>query len=405
MKKAKEVKNREASSTPKKGKSQRKKILLQSFVLFFVFLILLLFIGINFLPKEPAIISTETPVFVSRSALRDIEDTYRLNGNVETEEMLTILPKISGVLVKLYVDVEDPVEVGQIVAEIDREPFELQLKQARAAWLAHKSTWTRIETLYRSGSTSQQQYDEAKARFDAAEAQYDLARLQLSYTQIRSDIEGVVLKRHDNINVGMLVASQVPIFTIGHPDKLIIEAKLPEQKYQYFKDFRSEVKIRIDIPTYNKVYNAHIYRISPYIEPQSKSFVVYCKFDDPSVSLPPGLSVKLTFVLDSRPSVFTVARKALAEEEYLWIAVPKTLYKPTRTLEELTDIKIDFSQDLSNIEWVAEKIPYVPTFSDSQFIMVDEILKDQLIITDGNDYLFSGQSVIIKNLHDEGISQ
>lgn len=367
---------------PKSGakKGISKKIITQGIVIIVFISIMVLVLILITREKEVVKVIPRTPVFVTTPGLQNIENYYKVNGNLESEVMLTILPKISGALVKLYVDIEDKVEKGQVVAELDREPYELQLKQAEAAYWATKSTWNRIEQLYQSGGASKQQYEEVRAKFNATEAQYNLARLQLSYTKIRSDVSGVVLKRHDNINTGMLVAPQVPIFTIGQPDKLIIKAMIPEYKYKMFDENRDNIEIRLEIPAINRQVSAVIDRISPYIEPQSKSFQILCKINDPDVSLPPGMSVRLSFVTDSRSSVFTLPRKALVGGEALWIA-------------EKQVVKGESGEDI----WQAQKLEYQPPFANNEMIMVEDAYKDTIFIIDGHNYLNSEDVIVIKN--------
>ena len=350
-------------------------------ILVLILLIVLVFI-ITILKKDNVVVTPEAPVYVEKPTQSNLENTYRVTGNVESQEMLTVLPKISGAISKLYVDVEDYVEKGQVVAEIDSEPFELTLKQAQAAYNATLSTWQRIDALYRSGGASQQQHEEVKAKFNATEAQLNLAKLQVSYCKIRSEISGRVLLRHDNINVGMLVANSSPIFTIGQPDKLMIKAKIPESKFPFFNSRRSTIGVRIEVPSYNAIYDGYIDRISPYIEPASKSFVVYCKPTDKNTILPPGLSIKLNFVIDSRDDVFKVSRRALVGDDTLWLAV----LKPGSSLEEPV--------------YIAQKRAFIPPFLTSNSIMVDDSLKDSYIVVDGNAYLYQGQKLIIKNSHE-----
>lgn len=367
----------------KKNNPQKRKKRAQAISIVVLILLIFLTFFINLLKKPKQVVLAEAPVYVVKPSLGKIENNYRVTGYVESQEQLTILPKISGAIAKLYVDVEDSVVKGQVVAEIEKEPYELQLRQAEAAFKALQSTWNRISALYQSGGASQQEYEEVKAKFNATEAQYNLARLQLSYCKIRSEIGGIVLKRHDNINIGMLVAPQIPIFTVGQPDRLMIRAKIPEKKFPFFTDQRKLVEVRVEIPAYNQIVEGYIERISPYIEPQSKSFVVYCKVKDKKIILPPGLSVKLNFVLDYRQDVYFVSRRALVGDDTIWIAVAKP----------------NLAEGSEPI-YIAQKVTFVPPFANRDTIMLDDSFKNSYIIIEGNDYLYFGQELIIKNSDD-----
>lgn len=380
------------SNVNEKSENSSKKLMIQAGILLLLSLMLVLVIVLNLIKKPPVENISKAPVFISLPQRSNIENIYEVNGNIELEDMLTILPKVSGALVKLHVDVEDEVKKGQVVAELDREPYELQLRQAEAQYLAVKSTWNRIEKLYKSGGASQQQYEEVKAKFNASEAQYNLAKLQLSYTKIRSDMDGVVLKRHDHISVGMLVASEIPIFTIGQMDRLRIKVKMPEYKFPYLATSRENVAIRMYIPAFDQEVTAVIDSISPYVEAQSKSFEVNCKVDQEGISLPPGMSVKLAFVLDSRIGVPSVSRKALLGDDLIWLAVPRVQSDPD------ADSAVEGAVSSGDeTVWVAEKLTYRPSFSNNEVIMLEEEHMDAVFITDGNAYLYPGMELIIKN--------
>ena len=94
------------------------------------------------------------PVSVMKPLFGSLNRTLSLRGIIESEAMVTVLPKIQGTLTELYVDVGDPVRKGQIIAVIDSESYELTLKQAEAAFLAAESTFTRTEELYKAKATT-----------------------------------------------------------------------------------------------------------------------------------------------------------------------------------------------------------------------------------------------------------
>lgn len=172
------------------------------------------------------------PVKVMKPEFGEIRQELRLNGYVQSETMVTVLPKISGTLTDLFVNMGDPVKKSQIIAKVDSEPYELTLQQTEAAFLTAESTYLRTEKLYKAQATSKQNYDQAKGQYETLKSQYELAKLQMKYTDIVSPVDGVVLTKHSS--VGALVSSQVPIVTIGDIANLSVTVDVPEKYYTFF---------------------------------------------------------------------------------------------------------------------------------------------------------------------------
>ena len=113
-------------------------------------------------------------------------ESVTISGYVEANAMIPVVPFVSGTITEYPARAGDFVEKDTLLAKIDDAPFRQQLIQAEAAYFAAKSTFDRIENLYKSGATTQQNYDSAKAQADATKAQYDLAHLRRNNSYCRS---------------------------------------------------------------------------------------------------------------------------------------------------------------------------------------------------------------------------
>jgi HlyD family secretion protein len=187
-----------------------------------------------------------------------IETTAVATGNLEPQRVVDVGAEISGQIATVEVDVNDPVERGQVIATFELESLENALAQARAQVSAARAdvnrsesalelarlTRDRLKGLAKSSYIAQREYDEA--RISVARAEADLAasraqlrlartRLELAETNlakavIRSPINGVVLTR--SIEPGNTVASsfQAPVlFTIAEDlDRMELQVAIDE---------------------------------------------------------------------------------------------------------------------------------------------------------------------------------
>jgi HlyD family secretion protein len=186
------------------------------------------------------------PVTYQTAALsrRHVVGRVTATGTLLATVTVTVGTQVSGRVQKLFVDYNSAVKKGQIVAKIDPLLFQAALEQARANYAAAQAAlkssraqadlaqkqFARQQTLLKESLAAQQDVDsaESNARVTAAQvdvaaaslaqaqAQLHQAETNLSYTDIVSPIDGIVISRA--VDVGQTVAAslQAPIlFTIA----------------------------------------------------------------------------------------------------------------------------------------------------------------------------------------------
>src|SRR5689334_11064548 len=62
----------------------------------------------------------------------DIRQTLSYSGDVRARDQITVLPKASGRVQKVLVDIGSSVHAGDVVAELEQDSPEIQVLQARA---------------------------------------------------------------------------------------------------------------------------------------------------------------------------------------------------------------------------------------------------------------------------------
>ena len=94
-------------------------------------------------------------------ALKDIRKTTVITGKIEPRNEINIKPQISGIIVKLYKEAGQHVQVGEVIAKVKVIPDESQLSSAQArirlaAINARqvKIDYDRMKVLYNKGLVS-----------------------------------------------------------------------------------------------------------------------------------------------------------------------------------------------------------------------------------------------------------
>src|SRR5690242_14432625 len=187
-----------------------------------------------------------TPVATMAARQGDFDVYLNALGTVTARGTVTVRSRVDGQLIRVLFNEGQTVKAGQLLAEIDPRPFEVQLEQMNGqlakdqALLANaKVDLERYQTLLKQDSIASQQVDtqaslvrQNEATIASDKGQVDNAKLQLSFTKIVAPIAGRLgLRQVDAGNMihasdtnGLVVITQVQPIDVVFP---IPESNLP----------------------------------------------------------------------------------------------------------------------------------------------------------------------------------
>jgi len=129
-----------------------------------------------------------------------------------SKNTITVSSKLMGYVTSLKVDVGDKVKKGETILKIDSESIKEKIKQAKANLENARFNYRKIKKLYRSGVVSRKTYIAAKSAYDLAQAALKDVETLMSYSVVRSPINGYVSKRF--VQNGDLAAPSQPLLSI-----------------------------------------------------------------------------------------------------------------------------------------------------------------------------------------------
>ncbi len=146
------------------------------------------------------------PVLVGAVRTADVDVILNALGTVTARSTVTVRSRVDGQLVRLGFDEGQVVSKGQLLAEIDPRPFQVELAQAegqlardRAQLQNAQTDLERYRGLLAKDSIARQQVDnqvalvrQLQGTVAADQGQVDSAKLQLSFTRITAPIGGRV---------------------------------------------------------------------------------------------------------------------------------------------------------------------------------------------------------------------
>jgi RND family efflux transporter MFP subunit len=255
------------------------------------------------------------PVVVNRPQEATIANEIRFSGHLEAEDSITVLPKASGTLERMEVDVGDRVEAGQVVARIEADEYRPRVREARAAFEAAQSSLARAERLYEAGNIPEQEYEQAEAEFESAQSRYELAQLRLEDTRIKAPIAGTVIDTQ--ASTGALLGPQTPVLTIGTVDDLFVTVEVPEEHYRTLSSGALE-RVAVSVPAAGgDRRRARIERVYPSVSAATKTFRTKVSLEDAQGRVTPGMFAEV-YIVTREEQRRAVPIGALVSGDSLW---------------------------------------------------------------------------------------
>ncbi|WP_214070292.1 efflux RND transporter periplasmic adaptor subunit [Mucilaginibacter sp. dw_454] len=273
-------------------------------------------------PEAPIVLQTEKPMHGY------IAQSVTATGRIEPEDTVTVGSQVSGIISKLYADFNSQVKKGQLLAELDKSLLQAtldqatgQLQNAQSQLLFAQNNFNRQGLLYKTDAISKADYDSAvntygaaKAQVASAAAQVRSAKKNLSYADIYSPIDGVVLNR--SISVGQTVAASFntpTLFVIAKDiTKMQVQANVDEADIGAVKQ-GNRVAFTVDafITDQFKGIVQEI-RLHPSVSSNVVTYTTIITTPNDDMKLKPGMTANIIIYTKEVNDAMLISAKAIA---------------------------------------------------------------------------------------------
>jgi membrane fusion protein, multidrug efflux system len=297
----------------------------------------------------------DVPVTVATVSQRTVPVEEQVIGNVEAYSTISVKVQVGGQLTEMHFKEGDFVKKGDLLFVIDPRPYQAALDGAIAtvakdeailgqskATLARdeanlryqKATAERYASLYRTGIISKDQteqlqataaattegvaadkaaIDSAAADLAAARAQVDSARVNLSYTTIRSPIDG----RTGNVSVkqgNVVAANNVELLTITQVEPIYVTFSVPEALLSEIRGYMDQRPLAVRALVQDEASTEEtgtLTFIDNSVDTTTGTIKLKGTFENRGHKLWPGQFVRVTLRLSERPNAITVPNEAI----------------------------------------------------------------------------------------------
>ncbi len=351
-------------------------------------------------PRGPSatLVEAEAP---SRRTLKQV---LRLAGTATAASRFTLTSQTSGRLLSLPVQVGQYVKKGQLIAQMEAQTFQqdmrqieadlavlkAQKKEAQATLTLAEKEFDRDATLYTKKLVSKTELDTSRttletqrSRLSVLEAQLQQKKvalqggaLRLSDTKIYARWPGqaahVVSKRF--VDAGAIMSANTPLVECVSLDPIVVRTSVSEKE---FTQLNTGQKVNLRSDAYpGRTFGGAVARIAPVLDPETRNGEVEIQVPNPEHLLKPGMFLQGELIIATRVNVPTLPRAALVEKEV--------------NQSNVTGVFLLKSQD------EGQKVSFVPVktgFEEAGFV---EIMSPDIqgkVVTLGNHLLQDGSLV------------
>jgi membrane fusion protein (multidrug efflux system) len=228
---------------------------------------------------------------------------------LEAKEEAFVVGRASGIIEQIMVEEGDYVEKGQILAKLEPERYELNLRRAQADMTGIEKELAKINKVYHQKLVSDDTYDKITAQYESAKATLALAKLDLKEATIVAPISGYIAER--NAKVGNLTESfqRERMFHIVQQKELYGIVYLPEKE---LSKVHKDQKARLIVTALNDAeINAFVERISPVIDSKTGTFKVTLRVPNDDKKLMTGMFTQVSLNYNTRDNATLLPRKAM----------------------------------------------------------------------------------------------
>lgn len=257
----------------------------------------------------------------------NITETASATGTLSAVTTVQIGSQVSGIISKLYADFNSQVQQGQLLAELDPEPF-LQTVEQRQADVTRAQvemanaqvTFRRQQRLAEAGIIAQADLDAAKAAYDSAraalaqsQASLNQAKTNLGYTKIYSPVDGQVVDRQYDVGQTVAASFSAPtLFTIAKDlTKMQVKADIDQSD---IGRIRVGAPVRFTVDAYpEQQFRAQVsqVRLNATVNQNVITYPVIIEVANPDLKLRPSMTADVTIEVARAANVLRVPNAAL----------------------------------------------------------------------------------------------
>jgi membrane fusion protein (multidrug efflux system) len=251
------------------------------------------------LPVQGMVIGQEPLLFALENITADIIPDEEVDLAFET----------SGKVTHIHFNEDTAVEQGQLLAKINDEPLQAQLKKLQAQVKLSEDRLYRQRELLERDAVSREAYEQAQTELAMLRADIDLVKANIAQTELRAPFNGVIGFRH--VSEGAWVSPTTAVARIVKVVPLKLSFAISEK---YMNAVRQGTMVRFTVEGFLEPFDATVYAVASEVEQGTRQLGVKAIFPNNRLQLMPGRSANVSVTLYEHPNAIVIPAEAVIKE-------------------------------------------------------------------------------------------
>jgi len=233
-------------------------------------------------------------------------------GSLVAVQGINVANEVPGLVREIRFDSGLAVKAGDLLIQIDDAVDQADLLGLLAQRDLAQIKVRRLQTLLKDRSTSQSDYDEAKAQLDGAEAAVTSKRATIAKKRVTAPFSGRLGIR--KVALGDYLPAGSPIVPLTTLDPVYVDYTLPERELTKISVGQPVVVMVAAYP--GREFKGQISALDAGVDVKTRNLRVRATLPNPDGALKPGMFAEVATLLPPRDGVLTLPRTAITFAPY-----------------------------------------------------------------------------------------
>ena len=256
-----------------------------------------------------------------------IVQTVEASGTINPVTQTSVGTQVSGRVEEIFVDYNSIIKKGQLLAVIDPSTYksnviqqEANLQKLESVFKNAERNYDRYKKLYAQELVAKSELDNAEMDYLSANAQVvqgraslDKAKIDLSYTNVVSPVDGIVISKEVELGQTVAASYQTPTLFLVAEDltKMQIEVNISEADISKIKEGQ---RVDFNVDAYsNKTFEGKVSQVRNAATTISNvvTYTVVVSVDNSDLMLKPGMTANVSIITAEVDNALSVPNQAL----------------------------------------------------------------------------------------------
>ncbi len=232
-----------------------------------------------------------------------------ITATITADEEVNLAFETSGKITNIYFREDTGVKKGELLAKINDEPLQAQLKKLEAQLKLSEDRLYRQRELLERDAVSREAYEQAQTSLAMLQADIELVKANIAQTELRAPFDGVIGFRY--VSEGAWAS---PTTTVARLTKIVPLKLNFSVSEKYVDAVRQGTKVTFTVDGYLDAFQAEVYAVSSEVDLSTRQLDVKALYPNYRGQLMPGRYAAVSITLYEQGNAIVVPSEAVVKE-------------------------------------------------------------------------------------------